>query len=162
MAVRYFGRGKAGGGVSLTTQGDRELIAMLSKFRQGESNRIIRKGLRAGAKIVQTATKNDAPVRSGATKKSFKVRAMKRKRGRLGIMVQSGKGFFKGDTFYVGFLVFGHRVGPRRLGDSRTKVLPNEFMKRAARRSEKQAVEELNTTVRKEIEKLPTKVKVKS
>lgn len=151
---------KAGGGVRVVIQGDVELIKRLKALRTTEANKIIRKGLRAGAKEVHRETVHASPVVSGKMKKSYKVRAMKRKRGRIGVQIQSGEGFFQGETFYAGFVVLGHRVGPRRLGDARRKVDPNEFMKIAADKAAPGAIRVLNETVKAELEKPISSVKI--
>lgn len=159
---------KAGGSVRVTVQGAKETIARLQKLRTTEANKMIRKGLRAGSKIVQRETIAQTPVgparkdhKPGTLKRSWKVRAMKRKRGRLGVMVQSGEGFFKGETFYSGFVVLGHHIGPRRLGNTRRKVPPQEFVKRAADKAAPEAIRVLEDTVNREIELMASKVSIK-
>jgi HK97 gp10 family phage protein len=160
---------KAGGSIRVTVQGAQETIAKLAKLRTTEANKMIRKGLRAGSKIIQRETIAQSPVgparkdhKPGTLKRSFKVRAMKRKRGRIGILVQSGKGFFKGDTFYSGFVALGHKAGPRRLGNDRKQVKANEFMKRAADKSAPEAIRVLEETVKRELETMATSVKIKT
>lgn len=159
---------RAGGGVTVSVQGDKQLIARLKKLRTTDANKMIRKGLRAGAKVVQRATVAQSPVgpgrkdrKPGTLKRSFKVRAMKRKLGRIGILVQSGKGFFKGETFYSGFVVLGHKVGSRTLGNARSQVAANEFMKRAADKSAPEAIRILEETVKRELDAMKTTATIK-
>lgn len=147
--------------VKMTVHGDKQLVARMVKLRKTEKDKIIRKGLRSGSKIIKRETEAGAPVGpTGRFKKSFKVRAMKRRRGRIGIQVQSGEGFFKGETFYGGFVALGHRVGPRRLGDKRKQVPPNRFMQEAADRAAPEAIRVLEDEVRRGLDAfIPSKKK---
>lgn len=147
----------AGGAVKIQVQGNKQLADAFKQLRTTEVKKIARKGLRAGAKEIHRETVARSPV--GITKqlkKSFKVRAMKRSRNKIGVLVQSGKGFFVGDTFYSGFVAFGHKVGHRRLGDSRKEVPPNEFMKEAAESAAPKAIEVMTATMKTELAKLIT------
>ena len=45
--------------------------------------------------------------------------------------VGGSKKDFRGKDFYLGFVIYGHHVGSRKLGDSRTFVAPNNFIARA-------------------------------
>lgn len=147
-----------GDGMRVAIQGDAELIKRLKALKQTEANKIIRKGLRAGAKEILFETQHSSPVVSGALRISFLIKAARRKRGRVGVQVVSGEGHFVGETFYSGFVALGHRVGPRRLGEARTHVPPNEFMKQAANKAEPAALRILEETIKKELEK-PVKAK---
>lgn len=61
---------------------------MLSLKSEGKvGGKIIRKAIRAGAKIVAKRVKAGLPSRSGGTVRSVKVRAMKRKKGRIGVRI---------------------------------------------------------------------------
>jgi HK97 gp10 family phage protein len=81
-----------------------------------------RKAMRVGAKIIQQAMIEQAPVDSGALRQSIKVRSLKRKKGRIGAMVTMRADSFKGDTFYAGFVEYGHKVGKRAARRARGKV----------------------------------------
>ncbi len=58
---------------------------LMSEGKSGAA--AIRKGLRAGSKVVAQRVKADFPKLTGAAAKSVKVRAMKRKKGRIGVRV---------------------------------------------------------------------------
>ena len=74
---------------SLVVTGDAELQKMtqdlMSDGKLGK--KIFRKGLRAGAKIIAKRTKSTFPRATGAAAKSVKVKAMKRRKGRIGIRI---------------------------------------------------------------------------
>lgn len=92
---------------------ERMRLAVVSKAKKG-----IRKGSRAGAKVVQARAKALAPKRSGLTQRSIKVRALARSRVRMGasctLHVAEG-------AFYAAFVDLGTRFTTGR-----------RFMKRAA------------------------------
>jgi hypothetical protein len=80
-----------------------------------------RKGTRAAAKAVLLAAYKYVPVKSGALRKSLKVRAGKRNRSArqkhwVSALVQTIEGMFKGDQFYGGFLEFGTQERRTRSG----------------------------------------------
>jgi HK97 gp10 family phage protein len=93
--------------------------------------KILRKGLRAGAKVMQDAAKALAPVRTGKLQSSVKVRSGKSKKGVIKINVGIGAKDFQGETFYGGFVEWLHRIGKRSLGDARKVVPANPFMEKA-------------------------------
>ncbi len=83
----------------ITIQGDMELKALIgdlmSEGKKGQG--AIRKGMRAAAKIIAARIKETYPKLTGMAAKSVKVRALKRKKGRIGVRVtlfaESTKGF---------------------------------------------------------------------
>lgn len=89
------------------------LLLTLKNLENKVSGKIMRKALRAGAKVCQQQMKADAPVKSGATRDAVKVKAAKRSKNRVAIAVSIGMGWFKGTTFYAGFVEFGHKIGKR-------------------------------------------------
>ncbi len=107
---------KAGSGLRVTISGTEELTALLKAFPTKIANKAVRKGTRAGVKVIARTAKRFAPRRTGRLVRSIKVRAMKRRRGRIGAVVITGEGTFKGDTFYGGFLEFGWFAGKRKGG----------------------------------------------
>jgi HK97 gp10 family phage protein len=111
--------------------GDREIAQKFKTLPTKVANKVLRQALRPAAKIVLEQAKKEVPVVTGALKKSLKVRAGKRRKGSVKVLVQTAEGFFKGKTYYGGFVHFGHRIGSRRLGDSRKLVPPNPFVSRA-------------------------------
>lgn len=79
--------------------GDQELQATIASLKsEGKAGAsALRKGLRAGAKVVADQLKIDTPKLTGRAAQSVKVRALKRKRGRVGVTVtltaQTAAGF---------------------------------------------------------------------
>ena len=124
--------------------GAKELDRKLQRLPAKAEKKVWRQGLRAGAKVVQSAVKARSPRRSGRMASSVKVRAMKRSRNRIGILVQSGKGFFKGDDFYAGFQELGFHIGSRKLGNKRRFVEGRHFFEEGFDISKQEA---LNATL---------------
>jgi HK97 gp10 family phage protein len=91
--------------MKVTIRGDRELIKKLGTLRKTQAKKAIRKGSRAGSKIIQAAAKQNVPVKSGALKKEIKVRALKRSRRWTGTLVNTRVA--EGPTYYGGFVEYG-------------------------------------------------------
>ena len=118
--------------LTMTVFGDREVAAKFKTLPKRVQGKVLRQSLRPAAKIVNEEAKQQVPVDTGALRKSLKLRAgKKRKRGVVAIVVQTGAGFFQGETYYGGFVQFGHRIGSRKLGDARKMVPANPFLTRA-------------------------------
>ena len=62
--------------------------------------------------MILIAAQANCPVVSGDLKKSLKVRALKKKRHRYGVMVATSAGWFKGKTFYGAFVEYGTSKKP--------------------------------------------------
>jgi HK97 gp10 family phage protein len=91
---------QAGGGISGTfkLKGADKLLAALKDLEPKLAKGVLSKAMRAGAKPI-----------------SLKIRAIKRNRkGRVGVVISTDKGFFKGDTFYAAFHEFGTSRMPAR------------------------------------------------
>ena len=111
------------------------------------AKQVIRKAQRDALKIAQAAAKDDAPVLTGAGRRSIRVRTSKGPRGSkskhtisLALLV----GRAKGKEWYMGLQEHGWTTGKRikqgktvvgRIGDS-TKIEGRHFMRRALRSSE--------------------------
>jgi HK97 gp10 family phage protein len=121
---------------------DKKLIALGPRI----AKKVVRQAIRPAAKGIQRTAQANAPVDTGALKKSIKVRALKRSRTRIGITVatNSSDNLFKGKEFYGGLLEFGFRRGKRTNAikqaqkkgkvlesDNRPLVPPRPFMKPA-------------------------------
>lgn len=102
-------------GTKLQTTGLRELDAALSSLDDKVRRTVTRKGLRAGAKFMLPAVRSGAPKgKTGELGEAFQVTGGGRtKNGIVAVMIQVGKRFFKGNTFYAGFINFGWRPGKR-------------------------------------------------
>lgn len=110
---------------SLELLGAGEIVARMERLGQTVNRQIAATSLRAGAKIIQAAAARNAPVghyfypsqaakrKPGTLKRSIKVRAGKRTKDSVGIVVGSGKKWFTGDEFYAAFVEFGFKTGKR-------------------------------------------------
>jgi HK97 gp10 family phage protein len=115
----------------LHISGLRETQARLQSLGPRVEKRVIRKGLRQGAKIVLAAARAEAPERSGNVRRNLKIRSGKGSKGTIALSVGAAAKDFKGPAFYTGFLIYGHHVGSRKLGDKRKFVPANNFLQRA-------------------------------
>lgn len=99
----------------LEATGLRELNASLDLLDDKVRRTVTRRGLRAGAKFMLPAIRAGAPRgKTMRLSESFQVTGGGRtKNGIVSVMIQVGKRFFKGNTFYAGFINFGWRVGRR-------------------------------------------------
>ena len=68
--------------------------------------KVVRQALRAGAKIILADAKRNVPVKSGALKKDVRIKTMKRKKGRVGIIIQTGYG----ETWYGRLIELGWKL----------------------------------------------------
>lgn len=108
---------KAGGGTIIYVTGNRELDGLLSNFEQKIVKGMFRKATRVVAKALKPKIDAATPVKTGALKKSMKIRALKRSRkaARVGVEIRTKDGWFKGDEFYGAFVELGtKRITPRR------------------------------------------------
>lgn len=120
--------------ITFQLTGDKELDRKFQELPAKVEKKVLREALRPAAKIILAQAKSNAPVLTGNTKESLKVRAAKRSRrtkNYVGIQVVTGKDFFQGQTFYAAFEEFGHRIGPRRLGDARKQFPGVHFIEHA-------------------------------
>lgn len=96
--------------VHFTIEGLPEVTAKLREFEPRVARKQLAKATRAAAKMVLAACKQLVPILTGALGKSLRVRAKVRTRKNkndIGASVTTGKGWFKGDTYYGGFIEFG-------------------------------------------------------
>lgn len=108
---------KAGSGIQGTIQirGGEELAAALESLGPAMEKKILRSAMREAAKPILDDAKRRAPVLTGQLRKSLKIRAIKRNRkGQVGVVISTAKGFFKGDEFYGAFHEFGTKRMPAR------------------------------------------------
>jgi len=93
--------------------GDKALDKTMATMEAKVQKKVARHAMRVAAKsIILPAAKRRVPVLSGALKRSLKVKAMKRSRSRIGVAVEAGDGFFKGEQYYSGMVEFGWKSAP--------------------------------------------------
>lgn len=128
--------------IELELKGVAETVGKLLTFPKKQATKAIRKGLRAGAKVMTAAVKAATPVRSGALRRAIKTRAMKRSRNKIGVRTTIGaEGFYKGKTFYGAFVEFGTK-----------KMDARHFMEKAAKRVATSAGQTAINTMQREME----------
>jgi len=75
--------------VDISLVGDKALTKKLHRLEGPAQKRIVRKGLRVGAKPVLAAAKAKVPVKTGRTKAGLKIRSAGRSRSRIGVVVKT-------------------------------------------------------------------------
>jgi HK97 gp10 family phage protein len=138
---------------TIQIEGAKQLEARLKALPAKVSGKIGRQALRAGAKDIQSPAVQHAPRKSGLLASTIKVRAARRSRGKIGAVVQTGQGFFRGKTFYGAFEEFGWRVGRRALGQSRRQVEGKHYMLHAFEAQKAAALETIKTELAAGIER---------
>lgn len=133
--------------------GLKECLKRLESLDHKVQKKILRKSLRQGAKLPLTLAKATAPVRTGFLKKSLKVRSGRGRKGIIRILVGTGAKWFKGAAFYAAFVIFGYKVGSRKLGDKRKQVAPNPFLSNAYEQTKHQVVNTTRNSILSEIAK---------
>jgi len=114
---RPGGAVKAGSGISGTIElrGADELLKGLQELEPAIAKKILRTAMRQAATPILEEAKRRVPILTGQLRKSLKIRAIKRNnKGRIGVVISTEKGFFKGETFYGAFLEFGTKKMPAK------------------------------------------------
>lgn len=141
-------------GVDLVLLGVPELHRALKDFDKAVHKKVIRYAVRQAAKPVLDEARRLVPVKTGALRKSLRIRALKRQRKRtsIGVQVVTGEEFFKGDTYYGGFLEFGTK-----------RMAPKPFLRPARDRAKDRAIVEFRSALlpglQREIERLEKKAR---
>lgn len=110
-----------------------QLDAKFKEMGLSMAKKAMRRGTREVAKVSLQMAKATAPKRSGLLARSLKVVAKPRSRRQdqqfvVGARVQTKEGFFKGKTFYAGFLELGTR---QRFAKSTNPPAGRGFISRA-------------------------------
>lgn len=118
--------------------GDKELLKTMSGLPAAIEKKVMRPALRAGGKVALARVKLEAPTsrgksgkrrKSGALKRSLRVKAIKRSRKKIGVRIVSGSEWFRGPTYYAAFVELGYRRGSKKIPGQR-------FMRRGLYESE--------------------------
>ena len=133
---------------TLIITGSKELNRRLNALGGEKAKQFHRKAIREAARPVLQEAKATAPVKSGALRDSLTIRALKKSRTSSGVRVTQKSGFYKGKTFYGGFLEFGWMPGKRqrksitRLSVSDRRKIPGRwFMRQAGETRRSEAIE---------------------
>ena len=105
--------------LDIQLRGDKELLAALDQVKTNVAKKVLGKSLKTAAGVEADYYRGNAPVKSGLTRGSIRVRPTKRSRVRLGYVVRVSADlatslFGKGGSFYAGFVNFGWHMGRRR------------------------------------------------
>ncbi len=93
--------------IDLALKGFETLTAQLAKLAdENTTNSIVRHAYREGAKPILAAAKANCPVDTGFGKANLKIKPGKRKKGFVSVLV--GEGSYRGDTFYLAMVEYGH------------------------------------------------------
>ena len=99
---------KAGTGVVVT--GFADIDRRLKKLETKVQNKVAKSSMRKATKeIILPEAKNRVPVDSGQLEDSIVVRAM-RSKNRIGAVVMTRDGYYKGDEFYGSFIELGTKT----------------------------------------------------
>jgi HK97 gp10 family phage protein len=129
-----------------------DVLAMLTALGKAEG-KIVAKANRVGAKIIKIAAEGNAPILSGLTRKNVRVRVSNKPfRGVYRAFIGVGAKDWTGPTFYASFVLWGHRVGARKLGNARKLVPANDWLKRSADQVGQQAADAVVDEIKKGIE----------
>lgn len=130
----------------LTLTGDKKLDRIFDELQKGAKGKIVRKGLREASKIIADETRKNAPIgETGNLSKNTKVKAAKRKRGRIGLVVQINSP----DAHYAGWVEFGTLNE-----DGSWRITPRRFMTQAFDNKEVEATQRAIESFSDEIEKI--------
>lgn len=96
--------------------GDSILKEKLKGLTDSEAKNVIQRACRDAMKVVQKAAKAAAPKKTGALRRSIRVRAIKRSRVRIGARVttSASDNMYTGKTFYGAFQEYGWTWKPRK------------------------------------------------
>ncbi len=139
--------------LTMVTTGDESLNRALQRLQGPRQKKAVRKASREALKPLAAATKSAAPRLTGRLARAIKVRALPRSRVKIGTRVTIGAGMFKGETFYGGFVVYGHLTG-KRGSENRKEVPANEFMRTTAKAKKSSVLADYRRRLRKLIVEL--------
>jgi HK97 gp10 family phage protein len=93
--------------VKVVVSGTEDIYRCLRNFANNEAKKIMRKGMRDGAKVVAKEVKANVPVETGFLKSSIKVRARKKSTKSFGYRVVTSKKNAPDKKYYAAFLELG-------------------------------------------------------
>lgn len=105
----------------INLEGDRVLAAKLRGLTDSQSKKAILGACREAIKVIQAEARTLAPKRTGALRRSIKVRSIARSRKRIGVRVTTSAtdNLYSGKTFYAAFQEFGWKTGSRKREEAR-------------------------------------------
>ncbi len=168
--------------VTTVMTGDDELNRRLDALGGTKAKEMIRKASRPALKPVLSQARATVPSRTGAYKRSLKIRSIARSRAWVGSRVTTnGSGnLFKGKTFYGAFLEFGWKAGRRvrnsdlgiadgarrstaqvkqaaKINGKRKQIPAKNYLKKAADATQQEAMANYRYLIKVGIEEIATK-----
>lgn len=152
-------------GANVTTRitGFAQWRSQLQTLESKVRNKSVRQGMRKGAKILTAEAARNAPKRTGDMAKAIKVKAGKRRRGWITLVVQIGGKNYVGKRFYGAFQEFGwvfktakfhnrQKRILRRVSSSEGKKIPGKhFMENAAKSKEAEVYNAMVDSIKKAV-----------
>lgn len=137
--------------------GDKELSRRLQALPEKLERKVLRQALRAGANVALPAARQSAPVRSGRLQRSIRVRALRRRRGQLGVAVQTGRrtqlGIPPGARYYY---PAAQELGFHVRGTSRRRIAGRRYMRGSFLSIEQRVLDTIRQTLSQGIEREAT------
>lgn len=107
-------------GLVIQINGDKQVIENLKDLEPRMRRLAITRSMRAALKPVLATARQMAPKKTEKLRKNIKLKMWKRSRSKeakrnpkIGMSIQVGDGWYKGDTFYGAFQEFGWHTGKR-------------------------------------------------
>lgn len=101
-------------GFSVKVSGDKEVFAALGRLPGNLQKKVLKRAAREAMKPALAVARKNAPKgKTGNLRSSLKSKVMKSKKGRVGQLIATNSGWFKGTHFYGVFQEFGWHVGKR-------------------------------------------------
>jgi len=115
--------------------GEEQAITALEDFSKKKLRAAIRKGSRAGCKVIQAQARQTAPHRTGALAAGMKVRALPRSRKYVGTQVTLG-------VYYAAFIEYGLK---------NRHLVARHYMKNAANQEKVSALNTARDVIKQEL-----------
>jgi len=134
-----------------------EIVMNLEKLEEKIQKKLVRKAMRAGAKVLLEEAKARVPVKTGNLKKSLGINS-RTKKGNIVMYISPREGkSAKYDGFYGRFVELGHILRERCKG-KRGKIIkhisPKPFLRPAFEAKGEEAVRVFTKTLKEEVEKI--------
>lgn len=139
--------------VNFKVTGIKEIDQAFKELGPKLSKKLLKHGLKEGAKIVATRAKELAPVDSGMMEENIKPRVGKKSRKYVSYKAQVGDRKF--DNYYPKFVEHGHAI--KRGGKIIGVVLPTHFMQQAKEDKEAQVKAKVEADIREGIKEAKSK-----
>lgn len=139
--------------ITMKLIGDKKLARKFDKMPKRVQGRTVRRGLRAGAKLIQASALRLVPEDTGALAGTIKVRSGRRRRGRINMIIVTGTrdelGIDSADPYYYPAVV--------EYGSEARNIPPTPFMADAADEKGQAAINRASRVMQLEIRREFTK-----